>query len=38
VHELEKLRTEYYHIMGWSENGIPTEERLVELGLKEILQ
>ncbi|TSA16011.1 aldehyde ferredoxin oxidoreductase [bacterium] len=36
VMELEKLRTEYYHLMGWDENGIPTEKRLVELGLKEI--
>jgi aldehyde:ferredoxin oxidoreductase len=36
VMELDKLRTEYYHLMGWDENGIPTEERLVELGLKEI--
>ena len=36
VMELDKLRTEYYHLMGWDENGIPTEKRLVELGLKEI--
>ena len=36
VMELDKLRTEYYHLMGWDENGIPTGERLVELGLKEI--
>ena len=36
VMELDKLRAEYYHLMGWDENGIPTEERLVELGLKEI--
>ena len=37
VVELDTLRTEYYHLMGWTENGIPTEERLVELGLKDIL-
>ena len=36
VMELDKLRTEYYHLMGWDEDGIPTEKRLVELGLKEI--
>ena len=37
VLELEKLRTEYYHLMGWTEDGIPTEKKLVELGLKEIV-
>jgi len=37
VLELETLRTEYYGIMGWTEDGIPTEKRLVELGLKAIL-
>ncbi|MBF8295483.1 MAG: Aldehyde ferredoxin oxidoreductase [Bacteroidetes bacterium] len=36
VMELDKLRSEYYHLMGWDENGIPTEKRLVELGLTEI--
>jgi aldehyde:ferredoxin oxidoreductase len=35
--ELDKLRTEYYRLMGWDENGIPTEKRLVELGLREIV-
>lgn len=38
VLELEKLRTEYYHLMGWNEDGIPTEERVVELELKEMLE
>jgi aldehyde:ferredoxin oxidoreductase len=37
VLELEKLRTEYYHLMGWTEDGIPTEKKLVELGLQEIV-
>jgi aldehyde:ferredoxin oxidoreductase len=37
VMELEKLRTEYYHLMGWDEHGIPTERRVADLGLKEIL-
>ncbi|MCD6319974.1 MAG: hypothetical protein J7M03_04765 [Candidatus Desulfofervidaceae bacterium] len=26
----------YYQVRGWSEQGIPTEEKLVELGLKDI--
>jgi aldehyde:ferredoxin oxidoreductase len=38
VNELEKLRTEYYHLMGWDANGIPTEKRIVELGLKEMIE
>jgi len=38
VLELEKLRTEYYHLMGWDENGIPTEKRIVELGLKRVIE
>jgi aldehyde:ferredoxin oxidoreductase len=37
VVELDKLRTEYYHLMDWDENGVPTEKRLVELGLKEVI-
>jgi aldehyde:ferredoxin oxidoreductase len=37
VVELEKLRAEYYHLMGWTEDGIPTEKKLVELGLKDIV-
>jgi aldehyde:ferredoxin oxidoreductase len=37
VLELETLRTEYYHLMGWDGNGIPTDKRLAELGLKELL-
>jgi aldehyde:ferredoxin oxidoreductase len=37
VLELGPLRAEYYHLMGWNENGIPTDKRLAELGLKELL-
>ena len=37
VVELDTLRTEYYHLMGWTEDGIPTEKKLVELGLKDIV-
>ena len=38
VMELEKLRSEYYRLMEWDENGIPTEKRVMELGLKDILE
>jgi aldehyde:ferredoxin oxidoreductase len=38
VVELEKMRAEYYQLMGWSEDGVPSEARLAELGLKEILE
>ena len=37
VLELDELRTEYYHLMGWTADGIPTEKRLVELGLMDII-
>ena len=37
VMELEKLRSEYYRLMEWDENGIPTEKRVMELGLKDLL-
>jgi len=32
----DKMLTEYYFIRGWNENGIPVEEKLVELNLNEI--
>lgn len=32
--ELEKMRGEYYKLRGWDRNGIPTEKKLGELGLK----
>ena len=31
--ELDKMLEEYYQLRGWDENGIPTEEKLKELGL-----
>jgi len=37
VVELDELRSEYYKLMGWDEKGVPTEETLVRLGLREIL-
>lgn len=33
VVELEKMLPEYYKIRGWNNEGIPTEEKLKELGL-----
>ena len=32
----DKMLSEYYFIRGWNENGIPVEEKLVELNLNEI--
>lgn len=37
VVELEKMRSEYYSLMGWDENGIPTQDKVRELQLHEIL-
>jgi len=34
--KLEPLLKEYYKLRGWNEEGIPTKEKLEELGLKEI--
>lgn len=33
VHRLPELLPEYYELRGWSEEGIPTEERKTKLGL-----
>jgi aldehyde:ferredoxin oxidoreductase len=38
VVELDPMLTEYYRIMGWDENGIPTPERLHRLGLAAVLE
>lgn len=34
VIELESMLTEYYQMRGWDENGVPTDGKLAELGLK----
>jgi len=34
VHRLSELLPEYYRERGWSEQGIPTDERLTQLALK----
>jgi aldehyde:ferredoxin oxidoreductase len=36
--ELDPMLNDYYRLMGWSEDGIPTPERLRELGLAEWLE
>jgi len=36
--ELEKMRGEYYKLRGWDTNGVPTEKKLGELGLKKTQQ
>ena len=34
VSRLSEMLPEYYNIRGWDENGVPTEDKLRELGLK----
>ncbi|MCK4585085.1 aldehyde ferredoxin oxidoreductase, partial [candidate division WOR-3 bacterium] len=34
--ELDTMLDEYYTLRGWDKNGIPTKEKLEELGLGEI--
>jgi len=33
VCHLEEMLTDYYHLRGWDADGIPTPEKLAELGL-----
>jgi len=35
--DLETMLDEYYSVRGWDGNGIPTKEKLIELGLEECL-
>lgn len=37
VVELDKLRSDYYRLMGWDEDGTPTPATLKNLGLEDIL-
>jgi aldehyde:ferredoxin oxidoreductase len=35
---LEKRLDEYYQVVGWNKNtGIPTREKLMELGIEELV-
>jgi aldehyde:ferredoxin oxidoreductase len=38
VVELEPMLDEYYQLMGWDNRGLPTTERLTELGLEMLLE
>jgi aldehyde:ferredoxin oxidoreductase len=31
--EMENAKRDYYHLMGWDERGVPTNEKLEELGI-----
>jgi aldehyde:ferredoxin oxidoreductase len=37
VVDLEKMRTEYYFLMGWDEQGVPKPETIKKLGLNDII-
>jgi aldehyde:ferredoxin oxidoreductase len=30
---MEPMIREFYDVMGWDENGLPTEQKLAQLGL-----
>ena len=32
--QIEAARKHYYALMGWDENGVPTPEKLEELGIE----
>ena len=36
--EFETMLNEYYQLRGWGENGLPTLEKLRELGLEKVAQ
>jgi aldehyde:ferredoxin oxidoreductase len=38
VFELDVLLKEYYKVRGWDEGGIPTKEKLKELGLEDVAE
>jgi aldehyde:ferredoxin oxidoreductase len=38
LEKYEKILDAYYELRGWTQEGIPTDERLVELGLPEVAQ
>jgi aldehyde:ferredoxin oxidoreductase len=33
VVDLDKMLAEFYVVRGWDENGVPTKEKLTQLGL-----
>jgi len=34
----EKMLKEYYSLRGWDENGLPTESKLIELGMQDVVE
>lgn len=38
LEEIELMLDEYYDTRGWDKNGIPTKEKLVELGLEDVAE
>jgi aldehyde:ferredoxin oxidoreductase len=36
IEDLEAMKSLYYHLRGWDENGRPSEDKLQELGLKSL--
>jgi aldehyde:ferredoxin oxidoreductase len=34
IEEMERAKRHYYHQMGWDESGVPTNEKLEELGIE----
>jgi len=38
VVELEKMLPKYYELRGWNEDGVPSRERLIQLGLKDVAE
>jgi aldehyde:ferredoxin oxidoreductase len=38
VRTLDKFLDEYYQLRGWTEAGIPTREKLKELGLNYVIK
>jgi aldehyde:ferredoxin oxidoreductase len=37
VVELDGMLDEYYHLMGWDKNGVPTAKTIADLGLESLL-
>lgn len=38
VVELDRMLPKYYELRGWGKNGVPSRERLIELGLEEVAE
>ena len=37
IEELDKMLDDYYRVRGWDKDGVPTKEKLEELGLSELV-